>query len=784
MSTHPDLPVEFLRRLDALGVPIVRLPGDRHTERWQKATTDQNAAQVTAWRPGDALMGVMGHGTAVVDVDTKNGADVEATRSALERAGVKIGAEVRTPSGGAHFYVAGHADLPTVHASKGRDGLDGLPGVEVLSHGTNAYLPGSHRRKYPGQHYEVVRDDLDVLTGDDGTALLRWVTENRARSPQKVTWTPGPVHAGPPPEGREAAYLEATMRNVTDRLADVPSGRNTALFEAAMCLGNYVAGAGLDEKSARNALMDACERNGYLAKDGQHEAERTLRSGLDIGKRNPRPVPTAHEHVTLPGDGKSQHRGGVGSTGGVDRVTLDQCHAVFRRWLGAEYDLDSLDAVLVAAAVQELDGDPLWLLVVSGSGNAKTETVQSLGAAGATITSTISSEGALLSATSKRERAKDSTGGLLRSIGGGTGSGVMVVKDVTSILSMNREVRAQVLGALREVYDGTWSRNVGTDGGRTLEWEGRITTIGAVTTAWDTHHSVVASMGDRFVLVRVDSTEGRRAAGRRAIGNTGREATMRTELGDAVAGVLAGMSREVPDATEDETDQLLAAADLVTLARTGVERDYRGDVIDCHAPEMPTRFAKQLAQIIRGGVAIGMNRSQAMRLAIRCARDSVPPLRLAIIDQVAAHPGSDTASIRRRMDKPRATVDRELQALHMLGVLTRDEAEVEHAGRPGVRWFYELADGIDPSVLTLPGSPNPVPEKSLHHPTPPRREEKVPSPQGGTDTSGTELDQPRIPTDISGTESSCPRCGGPIHADRARAGFDCLDCYDAKKEPA
>jgi hypothetical protein len=35
-----------------------------------------------------------------------------------------------------------------------------------------------------------------------------------------------------------------------------------------------------------------------------------------------------------------------------------------------------------------------------------------------------------------------------------------------------------------------------------------------------------------------------------------------------------------------------AAADLVALARNGVEFDYRCGVIDAHAPEMPTRFAK------------------------------------------------------------------------------------------------------------------------------------------------------------------------------------------------
>ena len=90
--------------------------------------------------------------------------------------------------------------------------------------------------------------------------------------------------------------------------------------------------------------------------------------------------------------------------------------------------------------------------------------------------------------------------------------------------------------------------------------------------------------------------------------------------------------------TEDEIQQLVKAADIVTLARTAIERDYQGEVVDAHAPEMPTRFAKQLAQLVRGGIAIGMNRERAMQLAVRCACDSIPPLRLAILRDVATQP--------------------------------------------------------------------------------------------------------------------------------------------------
>ncbi len=275
---------------------------------------------------------------------------------------------------------------------------------------------------------------------------------------------------------------------------------------------------------------------------------------------------------------------------------------------------------------------------------------------------------------------------------------------------MSREVRGEVLAALREVHDGRWVRLVGTDGGRALDWEGRLTIVGAVTTAWDAAHTVVSAMGDRFVLCRLDSTTQRVSAGRRAIANTGSEDKMRSELATAVSDVLAGVGDTRPALSHHETETLLRAADLVTLSRTAVERDFRGDVTNAHAPEVPTRFAKQLTQVVRGGVAIGLSHERALRLAIRCARDSMPPMRLAVIDYLAAHPKSFTADVRRGIDKPHSTVDRELQALHMLGVLGCEEVDV---GKPNPRWSYSLHEHIDPIALVPEMSvlPNPTVRK-------------------------------------------------------------------------
>ena len=188
--------------------------------------------------------------------------------------------------------------------------------------------------------------------------------------------------------------------------------------------------------------------------------------------------------------------------------------------------------------------------------------------------------------------------------------------------------------------------------------------------------------------------------------------------------------------TEEETDIVLAAADLVTLARTGVEYDYRGDVIDAHAPEMPTRFAKELTQIIRGAVAIGIPSHEASA-GIRCARDSMPPLRLTLIDDLAANPGSSAIDVRKRINKPRSTVDRQLQALHMLGVLDVSEEEAEYGGKQVTRWLYTIAAGIEPRAI----DPNSLPDMSPPTPRPLEKRE--------TDDSTIS-----IPTDIPGKDQS------------------------------
>jgi hypothetical protein len=167
---------------------------------------------------------------------------------------------------------------------------------------------------------------------------------------------------------------------------------------------------------------------------------------------------------------------------------------------------------------------------------------------------------------------------------------------------------------------------------------------------------------------------------------------MRAELAAAVGGLLANLPKVTATADPLVDEKLLRAADLVTLARTAVERDHKGDVVNAHAPEMPTRFAKMLGQVHRGMLTIGADRQRALATALRVASDSIPPLRLQILTDVNAHAGTRLSETLRRVQRPRTTVDRELQALHMLGLLHVQD------NTPG-GWCYTMAEGIDLNVL-------------------------------------------------------------------------------------
>ena len=357
-------------------------------------------------------------------------------------------------------------------------------------------------------------------------------------------------------------------------------------------------------------------------------------------------------------------------------MTMAQVEAVYSRWL---HDGDGVTTRVCHAAYvanMVLVGDPVWVLLVGGSGQGKTERLAPLAdMPHVELASTLSGEAALLSATARRDRAEHAHGGLLRRIGD---KGILIVKDFTSILEMDRTARGQVLAALREVYDGRWDREVGTEGGQTLTWRGKCGLLAACTTTIDKAHTVMNDMGPRSLFVRLPPADPAEI-GASALAHMGRETTMRAELAAATAGLLTHLPGN-PHDTEPVRDGLIGLAALVSLARSPVHRDWGGEVELVGDPEAPTRIIKQLGQLWRACGVLGLARPESWEVVQRCALDSIPKLRGAVIRYLTdQEEPADTTTIRIALAHPKRTVLRALEDLTAHRVISRISTGQGHA---------------------------------------------------------------------------------------------------------
>ena len=137
-----------------------------------------------------------------------------------------------------------------------------------------------------------------------------------------------------------------------------------------------------------------------------------------------------------------------------------------------------------------------------------------------------------LSGISMKEQSEGASGSLLWSIGD---DGMILCKDFGSVLSMHRDARSEVLAALRDIYDGNWTRHLGTDGAKTLSWSGKCGIIGGYAQHIDRQHTVMGAMGERFLPYRMPSNESPEAQAERALAHAGQEHEARPRRRDPVA---------------------------------------------------------------------------------------------------------------------------------------------------------------------------------------------------------------------------------------------------------
>jgi hypothetical protein len=271
--------------------------------------------------------------------------------------------------------------------------------------------------------------------------------------------------------------------------------------------------------------------------------------------------------------------------------------------------------------------DPVWLLIMGPPSTAKTEILRSMFDHSTTYTI-----GSLTGKTLFAGKAPQKRGGnpsLIYQLENRT----ILMPDFTSILSLPHNDRNLVMDHLRTIYDGRRSFACGT--GETFTWEGKVGFIGATTPIFERHRSVIAELGDRFVIWREIAGNPMDVA-EKALTGAGMEVQYRHEIRAAMHTALNWLLPKlkfcplISIVIPFERD-IVRLSVLIAKLKTPVPRDSRGHMAYSPESEGPARFGKQLKNIARGLLFLGESVESARDIIIRIAFTSLPVNRLTLI---------------------------------------------------------------------------------------------------------------------------------------------------------
>ncbi len=317
---------------------------------------------------------------------------------------------------------------------------------------------------------------------------------------------------------------------------------------------------------------------------------------------------------------------------------LSRVKMEFAKTLAIEGVSEVVDVLLAAAMEQFIPGDPLWLMCIAPSGALKTELLRSLtGLEHAFLLSNLTSRTIISGYESKTEKK------IVRGIHGKIDKHLVVMPELSEVLTKNHEERSQIFSQLRDLYDGHVVYGYGTTD-QIIDVHCRIGLIVGMTGAIDLYTAHQGVLGERFLKIRPkwDREKALTAAMEQEdmslerIGMAYAVKEFSTSLQSAFK-VSDKIYRDPPELTIEQKTRIGNYAKLVGYLRVTVSsRAFRDLDTTEWLPEVefPTRLAKQLLKltrllaIIRGKSEITEAEMQTVR---RVAYDTCSTLRLKIV---------------------------------------------------------------------------------------------------------------------------------------------------------
>ena len=259
---------------------------------------------------------------------------------------------------------------------------------------------------------------------------------------------------------------------------------------------------------------------------------------------------------------------------------------------------------------------------------------------------------------------------------------LLIIKDFTPILTSNHDRRMELLGQLRDAYDGQSARAFGVGGVR--EYRSTFALLAACTPVIEQHSGAMQPLGERFLRFQPKSGKATDKI-KRALSNVYQEPEMRDELAQAAQGVLAGALKRPPKLWKKDNTLLVDLSNLLAVARTEVPRSgYNKEVLSIPLPEVGGRVGKQLLRLMHGIAMLHKHTSigpHEFAIAQRVAFDSLPSKRRSILrtlyasnDGLPLSDGKDEG-LAERIPLPTTTARFAVEDMKLLGLVKTTTVE-------------------------------------------------------------------------------------------------------------
>ena len=366
-------------------------------------------------------------------------------------------------------------------------------------------------------------------------------------------------------------------------------------------------------------------------------------------------------------------------------MNIEEYRAVWHKYFHIPDDT-RLDVPLAIYLSREMKGTPLWLIIVSNSGDMKTEQLLSLEDDGILYDEKTGLEQCkirnkdedLETKTMHKFTSKTLVSGYIHAedLAPKLKNKVLLFLDFAELLNLHPAEKILVWSQLRGLYDGRAGSQTGSGTDVTYR-DIRVSMLAASTPTFDNQLLIHQSLGTRELLYRPSHIGlSKINMMNMAWDNEEYENQMRKEIHHATRIFLQEHKLKKIEIPEEIKKKLMNFAQLLTYMRaTGTSDSYSGELISDVHLEMPTRVLKQLKRLYICLKSLDENYSdeRAEKIIKDIVFSSCDKIKFDVFNFLVVNPNSSTNSVATALRLGKKTVKVALNNLFNIKLIEKEE---------------------------------------------------------------------------------------------------------------